>query len=551
MYDNENSSGPNETGHINFTMTDPKPASEEGQEASRAGQEAFGTEQSASRAGQEAFGAEQSASKTEEPFSSASVSSGSQYRYTGPFYQDSINGDGKNGQGGGEFASSGSRKERRKQAKKKKGFGKTIAKTVCIALVFGVVAGAAFQGTNYIGKKLFGDDVTVSSGGGSSSTVTPEIGMVTPHTGTESTGIASVASIVDECMPSLVAITNISVREVQNYWGFGWYSQPQEQEETSTGTGIIIGQNDTELLIVTNNHVISGATTLTVLFSVDEGKEEASAVEAQIKGTDPTKDVGVIAVKLSDIPEETLAEIKTAKIGDSSQVKVGDQVVAIGNALGYGQSVTTGIVSALNREVSLQNDDGSSISNKLIQTDAAINPGNSGGALLNMEGEVIGINEAKLSSNYVEGMGYAIPISDVESIIGDLQNLKTRSEVDADKMGYLGVTCQDVPQEISEQYDMPVGIYLKTVVPGCAADEAGLKKGDILTKFDGVGVSNYNTLRERLQHYEAGETVEVTVQRPEGGSYEEMTVSVTLNSMEEVEAASRLRRTESISGITL
>ena len=508
MYDNENSSGPNETGHINFTMTDPKPASEEGQEASRAGQEAFGTEQSASRAGQEAFGAEQSASKTEEPFSSASVSSGSQYRYTGPFYQDSLNGDGKTGQDGGEFASSGSRKEKRKQAKKKKGFGKTIAKTVCIALVFGVVAGAAFQGTNYIGKKLFGDDVTVSSGGGSSSTVTPEIGMVTPHTGTESTGIASVASIVDECMPSLVAITNISVREVQNYWGFGWYSQPQEQEETSTGTGIIIGQNDTELLIVTNNHVISGATTLTVLFSVDEGKEEASAVEAQIKGTDPTKDVGVIAVKLSDIPEETLAEIKTAKIGDSSQVKVGDQVVAIGNALGYGQSVTTGIVSALNREVSLQNDDGSSISNKLIQTDAAINPGNSGGALLNMEGEVIGINEAKLSSNYVEGMGYAIPISDVESIIGDLQNLKTRSEVDADKMGYLGVTCQDVPQEISEQYDMPVGIYLKTVVPGCAADEAG-------------------------------ETVEVTVQRPEGGSYVEMTVSVTLNSMEEVEAASQ------------
>jgi len=290
---------------------------------------------------------------------------------------------------------------------------------------------------------------------------------------------------------------------------------------------------------VTNNHVIAGATTLTVLFSVDEGKDGASAVEAKIKGTDVTKDVGVIAVPLKDIPAETLEEIKVASIGDSSQLKVGEQVVAIGNALGYGQSVTTGIVSALGREVTLQNDDGTIISNSLIQTDAAINPGNSGGALLNMNGEVIGINEAKYSSSYVEGVGYAIPISDVEGIIGDLKTMTTRSEVAEDKMGYLGITCQDVTSDISKQYDMPVGIYLKSVVPGCAAEKAGLQKGDILTKFDGVGVSSYDSLKERLQYYEAGETIEVTVQSPSDGEYTEKTVSLTLSSKAEVEEASK------------
>ena len=339
-------------------------------------------------------------------------------------------------------------------------------------------------------------------------------------------------------MPSLVAITNVSIREVENFWGFGWYNMPQQREQTSTGTGIVIGQNDTELLIVTNNHVIAGATNLTVLFSVDEGRDGASAVEAQIKGTDASKDVGVIAVPLKDIPAETLNEIKVATIGDSSQLQVGEQVVAIGNALGYGQSVTTGIISALNRDVTLQNDDGSLINNSLIQTDAAINPGNSGGALLNMNGEVIGINEAKYSSSYVEGVGYAIPISDVEGIIGDLKTMTIRPEVDAEKIGYLGINCQDVTEEISKQYDMPVGIYLKSVVSGCAADNAGLKRGDILTRFDGIGVSTYDSLRERLQYYEAGETVEVTVMSPENGEYVEKTVTVTLSSKEEVEAAS-------------
>ncbi len=463
-----------------------------------------------------------------------SGTTGSQYRYSGPFYQDTDYQRTESRNTESSFRGSVPKKQ-----KKKKNFGRTIAKTVCIALVFGVVAGAAFQGTNFVGQKLFGDKVTAPvSQDASADTAAPEVGTVQPQTGNSGSedSAASVSAIVKQCMPSLVAITNVSVKEVQNYWGFGWYSQPQQQESTSTGTGIIIGQNDSELLIVTNNHVITGATNLSVVFSVDEGKDGTTPVEAQIKGSDATKDVGVIAVKLSDIPVETMSAIKTATIGDSSQMQVGDQVIAIGNALGYGQSVTKGIVSALDREVTLQNDDGSTISNKLIQTDAAINPGNSGGALLNMKGEVIGINEAKLSSNYVEGMGYAIPISDVEGIIGDLQ---TRSEVDSEKMGYLGVTCQDVTSDIAQQYDMPEGVYLKSVVSGCAADKAGLKKGDILTRFDGMGVTTYDTLRDRLQYYEAGETVEVTVQSPENGSYVEKTVSLTLSTKAEVEAANK------------
>ena len=463
-----------------------------------------------------------------------SGTTGSQYRYSGPFYQDTDYQRTESRNTESSFQGSVSKKQ-----KKKKNFGRIIAKTVCIALVFGVVAGAAFQGTNFVGQKLFGDKVTAPvSQDASADTAAPEVGTVQPQTGNSGSedSAASVSAIVKQCMPSLVAITNVSVKEVQNYWGFGWYSQPQQQESTSTGTGIIIGQNDSELLIVTNNHVITGATNLSVVFSVDEGKDGTTPVEAQIKGSDATKDVGVIAVKLSDIPAETMSAIKTATIGDSSQMQVGDQVIAIGNALGYGQSVTKGIVSALDREVTLQNDDGSTNSNKLIQTDAAINPGNSGGALLNMKGEVMGINEAKLSSNYVEGMGYAIPISDVEGIIGDLQ---TRSEVDSEKMGYLGVTCQDVTSDIAQQYDMPEGVYLKSVVAGCAADKAGLKKGDILTRFDGMGVTTYDTLRDRLQYYEAGETVEVTVQSPENGSYVEKTVSLTLSTKAEVEAANK------------
>ena len=495
----------------------------------------------------------------------SSGTTGSQYRYSGPFYQDNY--DSKSSYNSGSESSYGSSTSRydnsssyssnnsynynsynsgsygsgtsEKPKKKKKSFLRLVAKTVCVALVFGVVASAAFQGTNYLGKQIFGDDVTAAA---EETTAVPEIETVTPSssgTAAASTaGVLDVTDIVEKCMPSVVAITNISVTEVKNYWGFGWYGTPQQQEQSSSGTGIIIGQNDTELLIVTNNHVIENATTLTVLFSVDEGKDGAEAVEARIKGTDATKDVGVIAVNLEDIPAETLDEIKIATIGDSSQLKVGEPVVAIGNALGYGQSVTTGIISAMNREVALQNEDGTVITNSLIQTDAAINPGNSGGALLNLKGEVIGINEAKYSAVEAEGVGYAIPISDVESLIGDLKTMTTRSVVADDKMGYLGITCQDVTEDVSKMYDMPVGVFISSVVDGCAAQKAGLQKGDILTKFDGVTVTSYDSLKARLQYYEAGETVEVTVQSPEGAEYVEKTVTLTLNTKAEVEKAS-------------
>lgn len=442
------------------------------------------------------------------------------------------------------------KKREKKEKDGKPGFGKRLLCAICLALVFGLVAGAAFVGTNYAGSRLMGGsgsgtDITASEdtandGAASDANSSDDTSAETtlPSSTVSNKGSMDVSAIVSEAMPSLVAITNVSVTEIQNYWGYGWYNQPQTQESTSTGTGIIIGQNDTELLIVTNYHVISGATSLTVFFSVDEGNDEASAVEAVVKGSDSEKDVAVIAVKLEDIDAATLSQIKAATIGDSSSMKVGQQVVAIGNALGYGQSVTTGIVSAVNRTVTLQYDDGTTISNALIQTDAAINPGNSGGALLNMDGELIGINEAKLSSNYVEGMGYAIPISDVEGIIGDLKNIQTRDAVSTDNMGYLGITCQDVTDDIASQYDMPVGVYLKSVIEGCGAEKAGLRKGDILTRFDGVSISSYDALKDRLQYYAAGETVEVTVQRSENGTYEEVTVNLTLSSKQEVETAS-------------
>ena len=399
------------------------------------------------------------------------------------------------------------------------------AKFVAVALTFGVFASVAFQGTNFLFNQI---------GGGEEAQTTAQLNIADSVSSTSSSSSdssassgtsADVSSIAEETMPSLVAITNQSVQEMMN-----WFGQSQAYESVSSGTGIIVGQTDTELLIVTNNHVIDGAQTLSVGFT------DESVAQASIKGTDADHDIAVIAVNLSDISEDTLSQIKIIEIGSSSDLQVGEQVVAIGNALGYGQSVTTGIVSALDREVTLQNDDGTTINNRLIQTDAAINPGNSGGALLNMQGEVIGINEAKLSSSYVEGMGYAIPISDVESIIGDLKSLETRSEVDAEDMGYLGVTCQDVTQEVSEMYDMPAGVYLKSVVPNCAAANAGLQKGDILTRFAGVSISSYDALRERLQYYEAGETVEVTVQSPGDGGYTEKTVTLSLSSQAEVEA---------------
>lgn len=413
--------------------------------------------------------------------------------------------------------------------KKKGGFGKTVAKCVVLALVFGSVSSAAFMGTNYIGRQRFGDDVTLNSASSSraelSRTETASASAASTGTGAD---VYDVSGIVENCMPSVVSITNIGTTEFRTF--FGTY----EQQSQSSGSGIIIGQNDTELLIVTNNHVVSGANEISVYFNSDgEAADEDNVISAKIKGTNADKDLAVIAVQLSDIPETTKDIIKIATIGDSSAMKVGEPVVAIGNAYGYGLSVTSGIVSALNREVSVQDNDGRTITNRLIQTDAAINPGNSGGALLNSKGELIGINSVKFISEDVEGMGYAIPISDVEEIIGDLMNKVTRDKVDDSDKGYLGISCVDVTEEVSQNYGMPVGVHISNVVDGAAASAAGIQKGDIITAVDGTTVTGYAQLQDLLSYYSAGETVPVTVQRMEGSEYVEKTFDVTLSTSQE------------------
>lgn len=410
------------------------------------------------------------------------------------------------------------------QKKKKGGFSRTVAKCLVLALVFGSVSSAAFMGTNYVGRQIFGDKVTTETKNSSEASLNKADSAPASTTvaGSKS-DVYDVSDIVANCMPSVVSITNLGTQEFRTF--FGTY----EQESQSSGSGIIIGQNDTELLIVTNNHVISGAKEISVYFnSTGEDADEDNVISAKVKGTEANKDLAVIAVQLGDIPQETMDSIKVATIGDSSALKVGEPVVAIGNAYGYGLSVTSGIVSALNREVSV-NSNGQTITNKLIQTDAAINPGNSGGALLNSKGELVGINSVKFISEDVEGMGYAIPITDVESIIGDLMNKVTRDQVAELDRGYLGISGVDVTEEASKSYDMPVGVYVNTVVEGAAAEKAGIQKGDIITKLDGSSVSGFIQLKEALSYYSAGETIPITIQRMDGSEYVEKELEITLS----------------------
>ena len=339
----------------------------------------------------------------------------------------------------------------------------------------------------------------------------------------EATGtITGVSDVAAAAMPPVVSITNKSVQEVQNLYSVYGYGAPTyEQESTSCGSGIIIGKNDSELLICTNNHVVENLTELSVGFA------DESVCEAVVKGTDASNDLAVVAVKLDDISSDTMDAIKVAEIGDSDKLVVGQQVVAIGNALGYGQSVTTGIVSALNRTIDI---DGYQAD--LIQTDAAINPGNSGGALLDMQGRVIGINSAKAAANGVEGMGYAIPISNAKSILEDLMNKKTRTDkVDEADSAYVGIAGQGVSGEMSSLYGIPEGIYLTEVQDGSPAADAGLQKGDIITKFDGSSVTSMQDLKTQLAYYAAGEEVPVTIQRQNGSEYEEQKVTITLGKL--------------------
>jgi len=340
-----------------------------------------------------------------------------------------------------------------------------------------------------------------------------------PDVSAEAAQSSGVAEVAEDVMPALVSITNMSVQKVQD-----WFSgQTYEMQGESAGTGVIMGENDDELLIVTNNHVVEDSSELTVSF-IDE-----ESVKAQVKGTDASNDLAVVAVNLSDIPDDTLKEIRVANVGDSDDVKVGEQVVAIGNALGYGQSVTTGIVSALGRDIDVSDGRNSVQYTDLIQTDAAINPGNSGGALLDMQGNVIGINSAKAGENGVEGMGYAIPTSKALPIIEKLMNKTTRSKVDEKDAAYIGISGEDVTDDVQQMYGIPAGIYVVAAGDNTPASEAGLTRGMIITRFDDTEVTSMSALQDLLQYYKGGETVKVTVATPgNGGKYEEQDIDLTL-----------------------
>ena len=395
--------------------------------------------------------------------------------------------------------------------KKPKKITKVIA-VIGLAIIFGIVSSGVFLSTSYIGTNILGLNKSSNSDVKTTTTaVTKSSSVVT----------SDVSSIVNDVMPSVVAITNMSVQEVQNFWG-----QTSQYQSESCGTGIIIAKTDNELLIVTNNHVIADNESLTVTFDDD------TSVDADVKGTDSEHDLAVIAVPLDQISSETMEKIAVATLGDSTALQVGEPAIAIGNAMGYGQSVTTGVISAVNRESTTTNEQTGETEEtgvKLIQTDAAINPGNSGGPLVNANGEVIGINSSKLASTTVEGMGYAIPISDVSDIIDNLMNQETKHKVSEEKKGYLGVKGYDVTEESAEKYNMPTGVYVAEIVKGGGAEEAGITKGNVITALNGTTVNSMEELQRELGYYESGKTVSVTIQVPENnGEWTEKTVDVKL-----------------------
>lgn len=417
-------------------------------------------------------------------------------------------------------------------------FQKKAGATIALAVIFGLVAAVVFQAANFAADRF------LNTGKSSVQIKTTDSVDLQETASDDSTADkvlsdsenGTVAAVAQASMPSVVAITTVSVQEIPSFFGYSSH----QYKSASTGSGIIVGDNDDELLIATNNHVVDGATTLSVCFIGDDVANAETetvnagdngdlnvedAVSAKIKGTDADNDLAVVAVKKSDIPEDTLNQIKIAQIGSSDDLAVGQQVVAIGNALGYGQSVTSGWISALNRTIST--DDGTN-STGLIQTDAAINPGNSGGALLNMKGELIGINSAKYADSAVEGMGYAIPISKAKPILEELMNRETREKVDSSKKGYLGVSLANLTTEAIEMYNMPTGAFVRSVEDDSPAQEAGICKGDIIVKFDGQKVSDGDDLLDKLQYYKSGEKIEAVIARATNGEYEENTIGLTL-----------------------
>ena len=449
----------------------------------------------------------------------------SQYRYSyiqNHKKQDQVNGDQHN-----------DHQETSKQKRKHKRSMNLYAKVICCAILFGAISCGMVLGSFMIGKNAV--KTTASS-----TTLETNAAKLSTSSGSKNGSSSSsgdtytVAQIAEQCKSSVVAITNQSVQEVQTMFG------TMQQQSTGSGSGVIIGKNDTELLIATNNHVVSGAESLTVCFNDDKD----AVFDAKIKGTDADNDLAVIAIKLSDISEDVLNSISVATLGDSTQMEVGDQVVAIGNALGFGQSVTSGVISALDREVTI--DDTTAT---LMQTDAAINPGNSGGALFNMKGEVIGINSAKYASDQVEGMGFAIPMAKAQGIIENLMNQETRDKLTSD-YGFLNITGQDVSSDVAEMYGIPEGVYVSGTTDGGAAANAGIQKGDIITKLGNTTITSISQLKEELQYYKAGETVEITLQRnTDNKGYQEQTVKVTLdNASEQSNTTSQSDSSQSQSG---
>lgn len=424
--------------------------------------------------------------------------------------------------------------------KNQNSFQKKVGTTVALAVIFGLVASVVFQALNFTADKYLKTKTGTTQIGTTESVFLQEASSQESESDQTAADTASgngtVVAVAQASMPSVVAITTVSVQEIPSFFGYG----SRQYKSAASGSGIIVGDNDDELLIATNNHVVEGATTLSVCFIGDDVANAETetvnagdsgdlnledAVSAKIKGTDADNDLAVVAVRKSDIPEDTLNQIKIAQIGSSDDLVVGQQVVAIGNALGYGQSVTSGWVSALNRTISTE--DGTN-STGLIQTDAAINPGNSGGALLNMKGELIGINSAKYADSSVEGMGYAIPISKAKPILEDLMNRETREKVDTSEKGYLGVVLSNLTTEAIQMYNIPSGAFVRGVDQDSPAENGGICKGDIIVKFDGQKVSDGDDLLDKLQYYKSGETIEAVVARADNGEYKESTVEVTL-----------------------
>ena len=399
---------------------------------------------------------------------------------------------------------------------KKGGFVKKAFASLALGLIFGGCAGAGFYGVQQGMNVLNRENVPVSS----ERVEETQSDDRTVEAGSRSTDSVSyvyytesdITEVVEEVMPAMVSIVN-NYTEKESFFG-----RTYEVEGTASGSGIIVADNENEILIVTNNHVVDGANNLEITFI------DGTTAAAVIKGTDADMDLAVIAVNPSELSMETHAAISVATLGDSDELKLGEPVIAIGNALGYGQSVTNGIISALNREMTVE--DGTV--GTFIQTNAAINHGNSGGALLNIKGEVIGINSNKIDGESVEGMGYAIPISSASPIIAELMERQTRVKVAEGQMGYIGIELQEVTSQIAQTFHMPEGIYVVNIVKGGGAEKAGIITGDIITKFDGQKVSSYADLQSILQYYAAGEAVEITVMRAENGEYNAHTLELTL-----------------------